>query len=52
MRRDRVSCNERWGDAAACSDPYYNPNLTLDSSDFALAFPPRTVKPWLNKENA
>jgi GT2 family glycosyltransferase len=42
---------ERWG-ATLTADPFYNPNLTLDSSDFALAFPPRTVKPWLNKENA
>ena len=41
----------RWGNRLV-EDPYYNPNLTLDSEDFALAFPPRTVKPWLNKENA
>jgi len=26
-------------------DPYYNPNLTLDSEDFSLAFPPRAKKP-------
>lgn len=31
----------RWGDALD-HDPYYNPNLSLDSDCFALAFPPRT----------
>lgn len=30
----------RWGDRLL-SDPAYNPNLTLDSEDFALAYPPR-----------
>ena len=27
-------------------DPYYNPNLSLKTSDFSLAYPPRTQKPW------
>jgi GT2 family glycosyltransferase len=40
----------RWG-KRLLEDPYYNPNLTLDSEDFALAFPPRTVKPWLRADN-
>lgn len=39
---------ERWGDSLL-EDPYYNPNLTLDAENFGLAFPPRTVKPWLRK---
>ena len=39
---------ERWGDSLL-ADPYYNPNLTLDAENFGLAFPPRTVKPWLRK---
>lgn len=30
----------RWGDALAL-DPYYNPNLSLESHCFELAFPPR-----------
>lgn len=30
----------RWGEKLRC-DPAYNPNLTLDSSDFGLAWPPR-----------
>jgi GT2 family glycosyltransferase len=36
---------DRWG-ASLENDPAYNPNLTLLSSDFALAFPPRIEKPW------
>jgi GT2 family glycosyltransferase len=39
--------HERWG-ATLTADPFYNPNLALDSCDFALAYPPRTVKPWFN----
>jgi hypothetical protein len=35
----------RWGDALS-NDPAYNPNLTLESEDFALAWPPRVRRPW------
>jgi GT2 family glycosyltransferase len=35
----------RWGDALL-RDPYYNPNLTVSSEDFALAFPPRVQRAW------
>lgn len=28
------------------NDPYYNPNLTVLTEDFAFAFPPRVEKPW------
>jgi GT2 family glycosyltransferase len=35
----------RWGDALL-DDPAYNPNLTFESEDFALAWPPRARKPW------
>ena len=35
----------RWKNVLA-NDPYYNPNLTLLTEDFALAHPPRAVKPW------
>jgi len=31
---------QRWGDILL-RDPAYNPNLTLDSEDFSLAWPPR-----------
>jgi GT2 family glycosyltransferase len=35
----------RWGHLLQ-NDPAYNPNLTLESEDFALAWPPRVRKPW------
>ncbi|MEY4669732.1 MAG: hypothetical protein RL518_2431, partial [Pseudomonadota bacterium] len=35
----------RWG-GALVRDPYYNPNLTGASEDFALAFPPRVQRAW------
>ncbi len=38
----------RWGESLL-HDPYYNPNLTLDDVNFALAFPPRAQKPWLQQ---
>lgn len=36
---------KRWG-ASLLKDPYYNPNLSIFSEDFALSFPPRLSKPW------
>lgn len=41
----------RWGDLLT-SDPYYNPNLTLLTEDFAFAFPPRAEKPWKKSRQA
>jgi GT2 family glycosyltransferase/2-polyprenyl-3-methyl-5-hydroxy-6-metoxy-1,4-benzoquinol methylase len=29
------------------NDPAYNPNLSLNSENFALAWPPRAHKPWM-----
>jgi glycosyltransferase involved in cell wall biosynthesis len=37
----------RWGQVLD-RDPYYNPNLRLDGTDFGLAFPPRITKSWLS----
>lgn len=34
----------RWS-ALIAADPAYNPNLTLDTEDFDLAWPPRTLPP-------
>jgi hypothetical protein len=31
---------ERWGELIQ-SDPSYNPNLTLNTEDYALSWPPR-----------
>jgi GT2 family glycosyltransferase len=35
----------RWG-ALIANDPYYNPNLSLRTEDFALAETPRLTAPW------
>ena len=34
-----------WGETLT-KDPYLNPNLSLATGTFDLAFPPRRVKPW------
>jgi hypothetical protein len=28
------------------SDPFFSPNLSLETTDAAWAFPPRTPRPW------
>jgi GT2 family glycosyltransferase len=45
QRREREFLVGRWGDSLA-RDPFYSPNLSLDSEDFQIAFPPRAEKPW------
>src|ERR1017187_963007 len=35
----------RWGREIE-ADPYYNPNLSIETKPFTLAFPPRVEKPW------
>ncbi|OIR03785.1 putative glycosyltransferase EpsE [mine drainage metagenome] len=40
FRREIEAIQARWGDSLL-ADPAYNPNLSLDSEDFALAYPPR-----------
>ena len=42
--------HSRWGQIIK-NDPYYNPNLTLLTEDYQLAFPPRVKKPWLDNQN-
>ncbi len=37
--------NRKWGDLIR-NDPAYNPNLTLESEECGLAFPPRRPQPW------
>ncbi len=37
--------NRKWGDLIR-NDPCYNPNLTLESEECGLAFPPRRPQPW------
>ncbi|HEY5676569.1 MAG TPA: glycosyltransferase family 2 protein, partial [Myxococcales bacterium] len=43
--REVETMMSRWGGELR-NDPAYNPNLTLESEDFALAWPPRARKPW------
>ena len=48
--RDRFAAEvkymqERWGDVLR-NDPYYNPNLSLEATDFSLAGTPRMTQPW------
>jgi O-antigen biosynthesis protein len=40
--------HDTWGDALR-QDPAYNPNLSLVSGGFTLAFPPRVSFPWRTK---
>lgn len=43
--REVTYMQEKWGDGLAC-DPFFNPNLSLDSTTPRLAFPPRINRPW------
>ena len=48
--RDRFAAEvkymqDRWGEVLR-RDPYYNPNLSLDATDFSLAGTPRVTRPW------
>ena len=36
---------ERWGEWLK-ADPYFNPNLSLQRTDFALSYPPRHARKW------
>jgi len=45
FQREIATMRERWG-AELDADPAYNPNLSLESNDFALAVPPREWEPW------
>jgi glycosyltransferase involved in cell wall biosynthesis len=40
--------HDAWGDALQ-NDPAYNPNFSLASAGFTLAFPPRIQVPWRKK---
>lgn len=48
--RSEIAYLEKKQGAVFSSDPFFNPNLTLDSNDFNLAFPPRISKPWQEKK--
>jgi hypothetical protein len=40
FQKEIAAIKSRWGDKLL-NDPAYNRNLSLDSEDFALAYPPR-----------
>jgi GT2 family glycosyltransferase len=44
-RREALFMRSKWAPHLD-DEPFYNANLTLKGCDFALAFPPRRVKPW------
>lgn len=50
QRREEDYFRHRWKPLLQ-HDPAYNPNLTVGSTDFSLAFPPRVVKPWLTNDD-
>jgi GT2 family glycosyltransferase len=45
FRGEMARLRARWG-KALLNDPAYNPNLTLDATNFSLAWPPRARPPW------
>jgi glycosyltransferase involved in cell wall biosynthesis len=49
FRRETETMLARWGEELA-ADPAYNPNLTLELTDFSLAALPRSWKPWQTGE--
>jgi O-antigen biosynthesis protein len=44
--REEAVMRERWADLIR-GDPYYSPNLSLDSNTPTPAWPPRFVPPWI-----
>ena len=48
FQRDITTMRARWGEALT-SDPFYNPNLSLESCTPRLAAVPRIKKPWLSQ---
>jgi len=49
FRRETETMLARWGPELA-ADPAYNPNLTLELTDFSLAALPRAWRPWQTGE--
>jgi hypothetical protein len=49
FRREMQAMLDRWGEVLL-NDPAYNPNLTLEAENFALAWPPRVKPPWRHEE--
>lgn len=45
FEREIKFMKDRWGEVLR-RDPCYNPNLSLNTENFDLAFPPRAIRPW------
>ena len=45
LNTEKAKLNKRWAKIIN-QDPYFNPNLSLTSTDCQLAFPPRGSLPW------
>lgn len=48
QRIERGYMRTRWGKMLDY-DPYYNPNLSLETEDYHIAFPPRALRPWIEE---
>jgi GT2 family glycosyltransferase len=48
IREDSAYIERKWANQLK-HDPFYSPNLSLKSEDFAIAFPPRVSKPWRDR---
>ncbi|MDR1826902.1 MAG: glycosyltransferase [Methylobacteriaceae bacterium] len=46
FRPDAAYLQEKWGETLL-NDPFFSPNLSLKSTAYEFAFPPRIGKPWV-----
>jgi len=51
FRREVEVMKQRWGKTLE-QDPAYNPNLSLESLQMELAWPPRAARPWTTRDAA
>ncbi|MEM1295029.1 MAG: glycosyltransferase family 2 protein [Verrucomicrobiota bacterium] len=51
VKEETRALHRKWGEVIR-HDPGYNPNLTLESQECGLAFPPRRIEPWKQDSEA
>jgi GT2 family glycosyltransferase len=51
FRRELDNLNKKWA-ASFANDPYYSPNLDFHDDSPVLAFPPRLVHPWRQRQTS
>ncbi len=49
LSKEIAHMRESWGEVLA-RDPFWNPNLSLESKDPRVSLPPRIMRPWRAKE--